>query len=611
MGHKGHVYSLTFSADGKSLISSGEDHTIRVWDVSSGQEQRRYGHEKKVVGLLALARDGKTLTFNDGMLHIWNMDVDWDLVPPWKAHHGGVTSITYSLDSKRVAVGGGAIAIHDTATGKRLNPPTESESRVWQVEFAPDRKLLAVWRVDQTIEMWDVATWRKTATIYPKLDFFTSMAFSPEGTYLTTAERDIKQGIICHWDPQSGKRQKEFTRDQCRVEALTYSADGATLSFVDGIPPAGFVRLDAATGKEQERKTDFANNIHHPKLSSDGRVLAYLSYTHKCTQHFWDTQTRRLLSSFDSVANPGEILTFAPNGRMIATPSIQAVDKAMPSRSGIVFWETCSGQPRLKIRVDESDPPSQIAFSRDGRLLASASSRGETIRLWHAWSGKELGQFTGHRGWVSSLAFSPDGKALASGGADTNVLVWDVSGYQIDKGPRDEQLTGEQLAGLVRELESEDAAQAYRAIVSLAGHPDAAVGALKKVLKLASSKEAHIAQLISDLDADDFAVRDKASAQLAELGKSASDALRQAAIHPPSVEAKSRLNALLGKLKGQDLPAEQITAVRAIEILEYIASSEAREVLRDLAKGAAEGRLTREAKSTLMRLMRGRSEPGK
>jgi WD40 repeat protein len=611
MGHKGHVYSLAFSADGRSLISCGEDHTIRVWDVATGHEQRRYGDEKMDISCLALAPDGKTLTFHNGMVHIWDMAANRNLVPPWKAHPRGVTSITYSPDSKRVAVGGFIIAIHDTATGKRLNPQTESESHVRQIEYAPNGKLLAVWRVDETIELWNTITWQKTATIHPKLDFFMSMAFSPEGRYLTTAERDIKQGIICHWDPQTGRRQAEFPQDRCRIDGLAYSSDGATVSFVNQIPPAAFVRFDAETGKELAKTTDFKSNIHHPKLSSDGRVLAYLTYTHKHTRHFWDTQTRQLLSEFDSVANPAEILAFSPNGRMIATPGAQGVDaKGIAVKPKIVLWETVTGKIRLQFPMN-GGVASQLAFSPDGRIVASASSRGETIYLWDTGMGKEVGSFTGHRGWVSSLAFSPDGKTLASGGADTTVLVWDVSDYRSDKKLLEEKLNAEQLAALVRELESENAAQAYRGIVSLASHPDAAVGALKRILKSTSSKEAHLAQLISDLDADDFGVRDKASAELARLGNAASDALRQAAIHPSSAEARSRVNALLSKLKDQGLPTEQLAAVRAIEVLEYIASPEAREVLQELVTGAVEGRVTRDAKAALMRLAGHSPEKGK
>ena len=92
-----------------------------------------------------------------------------------------MVSIAYSPDSKKVAVGRDTIAIHETATGKRLNPPTESESRIQQVEFGAEGKLLAVWRDDGLIEVWETAKWRKAATLKAKTGRFTSMAFSPNG----------------------------------------------------------------------------------------------------------------------------------------------------------------------------------------------------------------------------------------------------------------------------------------------------------------------------------------------------------------------------------------------------------------------------------------------
>jgi WD40 repeat protein len=196
--------------------------------VASGKEKGRYGDEKWGVRCLALAPDGKSLaygTYPNGLVHIWDLAINKDLVPPWKAHSWCVVSIAYSPDSKRVAVVRDTIAIHETATGKRLNPSSESANPVQQVENAADSKLLAVWRHDQTIEMWDTAKGRKLATIKARIGRFTSMAFPPSGKHLTTAEGDPNQSVLCHWDPQTGKRQQEFPKGKGWIDVLSYSAD--------------------------------------------------------------------------------------------------------------------------------------------------------------------------------------------------------------------------------------------------------------------------------------------------------------------------------------------------------------------------------------------------
>jgi WD40 repeat protein len=300
VGHKDNVNELNFTADGKTLISGGADATIRAWDVASGKELRRYGDEKNCVRCLALAPDGKTLTYGtypDGLVHIWGLAANKHLVPPWRAHPWCVVSIAYSPDSKRVAVGRDTIAIHETATGKRLNPPPENDIRVQQVEYSADGKLLAVWRQDESIELWDTATWQKVATIKkPKTGRFTSMAFSPGGKYLTTAEFHFGQGAIpariCQWDPQTGKRQREFLQEKSYIEALSYSADGATLAAINRGQQRGFILWDPETGQERGRVIDRHAHGQNLRLSPNGRLLACQGARDEVA--LWDTKTAKL-----------------------------------------------------------------------------------------------------------------------------------------------------------------------------------------------------------------------------------------------------------------------------------------------------------------------------
>jgi len=112
-----------------------------------------------------------------------------------------------------------------------------------------------------------------------------------------------------------------------------------------------------------------------------------------------------------------------------------------------------------------------------------------------------------------------------------------------------------------------------------------------------------IEQLITDLDSNEFSVREKATADLEELGEWARPALRKALEGEPALDTKKRIEKLLEKLTAGQAPSgKMLRTLRAVEALERIDTDEARQLLQTLAKGAAEARLTRDAKEALDRL---------
>jgi hypothetical protein len=138
---------------------------------------------------------------------------------------------------------------------------------------------------------------------------------------------------------------------------------------------------------------------------------------------------------------------------------------------------------------------------------------------------------------------------------------------------------------------------------------DAGVAFMKERLRpVAAVDGKRLARLLADLDADEFAAREAASRELAQLGEGAETAIREALKGKPSAETKRRLDDLLEKLEHRALTPDELRGVRAVEALEHIGTPEARKLLEALADGAADARLTRDAKATLKRLG-GRNRP--
>src|SRR5207247_931342 len=110
------------------------------------------------------------------------------------------------------------------------------------------------------------------------------------------------------------------------------------------------------------------------------------------------------------------------------------------------------------------------------------------------------------------------------------------------------------------------------------------------------------AQLILDLDSKKFAIRERAMQELDRRAEVVETALRKALQEKPSLEVRRRLIEIIQRLERQTYTGEQLRVFRAIEVLEHIGTPEAQEVLKELAKGASEARLTQEAKAALDRL---------
>jgi HEAT repeat protein len=152
-------------------------------------------------------------------------------------------------------------------------------------------------------------------------------------------------------------------------------------------------------------------------------------------------------------------------------------------------------------------------------------------------------------------------------------------------------------------LRDDDAAWAFKAMARLDASPAAAVGLLRERLKpVSAARSERIARLVGQLDDDDFEKREEASRELGKLGASAEPALRKAVQSSPSAEVLRRAEELLKMMRDGPTSGDHLREVRAVEVLEGLGTPEAKKLLEELANGAPEAPLTREAKASLGRL---------
>jgi hypothetical protein len=241
-----------------------------------------------------------------------------------------------------------------------------------------------------------------------------------------------------------------------------------------------------------------------------------------------------------------------------------------------------------------------VVYSPDGKMLATGR-QDHSVKLWDVASGIVQATLHGHTDAVVSVAFSPDGKTLATASHDKTVKLWSVPFTKTTESARPIILSPDDLNSCWSTLASDDAAKAYHALGTLVRTPEQAVSLAQKRLRPASTPDVQeITRWISDLDSDRFAIRDKASKELAKMGEQVKAALQKELAGNPSPEVRQAIERLLSRLEQPSL--ELLGDLRAVEVLEHIGDSQAKKVLEKLASGEDSFRLTKEARTSLDRL---------
>jgi hypothetical protein len=188
--------------------------------------------------------------------------------------------------------------------------------------------------------------------------------------------------------------------------------------------------------------------------------------------------------------------------------------------------------------------------------------------------------------------------------------VWDIT-LPSRKEHSEAKPTTRDLTLLWSDLADQDARRAYRALCTLTRWPDQAVATLQERLRPAPPTTRttprltpqQIEQRVADLDSDEFSVRQKAAEELTRLGEPARPALEKFLAGKPSLDARRRAEQVLARVVSWPVTSpERLRELRSVEVLERIATPDARRLLEQLKLGAADADLTREAKAALERL---------
>jgi WD40 repeat protein len=567
------VTALAFSPDGRKLVAAGDDNTIRLWDVATGQLLAAPSGQDDGLLAMVLTPDGRLLISagGDSTVRVWDTETAkeirrWQGEPqqhqiasvqdpltkkvhrqhlslPW------VSCLALSSDGKMAAGGAsdGRVYLWDVTSGQELGRIAAHDHKVGCVAFAPGRKVLASGGRDGTIRFWQTTNRREVVRIETRQGFILSLVFAPDGKSLaSTAWADHHQ---------LGPVPAAYGNTVGFWDVATESRLAALSSAFDKLRPLPHQGLEAPARNPPR-------TVHTVALSPDGRTIASLGLDNVI--RLWDWNTAREVHHWKSVGHEED-----------------------PLPDAFVASQSCV------------EP---LTFSPDGRLLAVGS--GSSVFLYETATGKLRHRLDGHQAYINGFAFRGDSATLVTASYDCTALVWDLTGGRLRNGRLQAAGLGKaEMEELLKVLSGDDAAAAGQAIWRLAAAGRGTVAFLKqRVQALKRVSERGLEKLIADLDDPRFQVRERVTQELDRLDGQSAPALRKALAAGPTLEVRRRIEALLTKQATRLLPREQLPGVRAVEVLEHIGTAEAQELLRSLAAGAPEARMTLAARASLDRL---------
>jgi len=429
-GRAGPVGAVAFRPDGTQLVSGRDDGSLQLWDPVAGEPlgPPLAGHSYPVQAV-AFSRDGRTLTSADGggEVRLWDPGTGRQLGPPATHPTRTPLALAFSPDARTIAVAGQTDAgrfleVRDLASGRSAVIPMPTDlGEVNAVAFSHDASTVASADDRGTVLLWDAATGRPTGTPLTggsrgHTDTLfaggAAVAFSPDGKTVASASPDTSIRV---WVPTTGHLlDAVLSADPDHDFDVSFSPDVTTAARAANRGPVQF--WDLLTGQAVGGPlTSSARQLYGTAFSPDGKALVV---SEDSNVRLWDLDTRHsslVLPGAYALAGSG--MVFSPDGTILASVN-----------GGVRLWNMSTARPVGPPLTGHTRPVLDVAFSPDGRTLATASEDG-TIRLWDPATGQPRRTLPTSPGEVAytTLAFSPNGQTLASGDADGRLRLWSLT----------------------------------------------------------------------------------------------------------------------------------------------------------------------------------------
>ncbi|MEH2233771.1 MAG: caspase family protein [Nostoc sp.] len=413
-GHSAEVSSVSFSPDGKTIVSASNDKTAILWGRDGRKLRTLTGHTDKVRSV-SFSPDGQTIATAsfDRTIKLWRTS-DGGLIRTLNGHTAEVQSLSWSGNAKTIATGSAdrTAKIWQVSDGHLLRTFSGYKDFVNSVSFSPDGEILAIASADKTVKLWRVSDGLLQKTLLGHSAGVSSVAFSPDGQIASASE----DKTVRLWR-RDGTLLRSIAAHNAGVLSVNFSHDGQTLASTSA---DSTIKLwSYKDGFLRQTLLGHSIAVYSASFSPDDQTL--VSAGADKTVRLWqrDDPLFKTLTG-----NQGQLysVSFSPDGQTLATAGLDTTIKLWRTRDG-TLRQTLEGHSTSV--YGHSDEVYGLAFSPDGETLASAS-QDHYIKLWRTRDGYMIKTLQGHRSNVNSLSFSPNSHILASASADMTIKLWNI-----------------------------------------------------------------------------------------------------------------------------------------------------------------------------------------
>lgn len=419
IGHRGLIYTCSFSPDGTHIASVAGDGTLRIWDTLTGEELYSLDHAN--VNTFSFSPDGTRIVSaaGDGTLKIWDVVTGEELIA-FQGHDKGINRCMFSFDGRKIisASKDKSIKIWQSITGEKLFSLIGHNAGIECCVTSHDGTRIVSGAGDGTLRIWDLTTGEEISSLIGHDEGISTCIFSPQDTYIASGS---SRGIVKLWEAETGEVINTLLCHKREITACSFDPEEKTI--VTSSYEQKSILWDVVSGEElltfrghrgPIKKCEFLHGRNSVVTASD--IVGFGSGGDN-TVIIWDTRSGEALSTL--YGHAGGITSFA------ISPGRSQIVSA--SRDGTIrLWAVTS--------IKEPDPlpnnrhmglVTSCTFSPKSEYVASTSFD-NTAKVWDIEKGEELFTLSGHKGWVLDCCFSPDGAILITASRDGTIKLWNV-----------------------------------------------------------------------------------------------------------------------------------------------------------------------------------------